>query len=405
MAPETHDMTHHRKATVPSYRLHKASGQAVVTLGGRDHYLGRHGTAESNARYERLVASYLLNGRKLPNSNADAPYRIATLSDDFLDWAEREYVRPDGSISREVSNVKLALRPLLRLFFDLDARRFGPQALLIYRDALIDEGLSRKVTNQRVNIVRRVFRWATRQEKLPPSVLHGLESVDGLKQGRSRARETRPVQCVPQHHIDRALAFMPPPIAAMVQLQMVTGARPGEIVVLRPCDVDMQSAVWLYRPTQHKNAWRGHDRVIAIGPRGQSIIRRFLRPGLQGTYLFSPKRSEEERLAGLRGDRQTPLWPSHIAAQRRKRANSKRRKLRDHYDTVTYRQAIQRACKRAGVPAWSPGRLRHNAATRIQRDEGLEAASAALGHRLLETTQIYANTRLQRAIEIAASMG
>ena len=33
----------------PSYRLHKPSGQAVVTLNGRDYYLGKHGTAESRA--------------------------------------------------------------------------------------------------------------------------------------------------------------------------------------------------------------------------------------------------------------------------------------------------------------------------------------------------------------------
>src|SRR5262245_39738028 len=33
----------------PSYRLHKATGQAVVTLDDRDHYLGRYDSAESRA--------------------------------------------------------------------------------------------------------------------------------------------------------------------------------------------------------------------------------------------------------------------------------------------------------------------------------------------------------------------
>jgi hypothetical protein len=32
---------------IPSYRLHKASGRAAVTLGGRHYYLGKHGTPES----------------------------------------------------------------------------------------------------------------------------------------------------------------------------------------------------------------------------------------------------------------------------------------------------------------------------------------------------------------------
>ena len=35
--------------TLPKYRKHKASGQAVVTLNGRDHYLGPHGTQGQQA--------------------------------------------------------------------------------------------------------------------------------------------------------------------------------------------------------------------------------------------------------------------------------------------------------------------------------------------------------------------
>ena len=33
-----------RRKHLPSYRLHKPTGQAVVTLNGKDNYLGRHGT-------------------------------------------------------------------------------------------------------------------------------------------------------------------------------------------------------------------------------------------------------------------------------------------------------------------------------------------------------------------------
>jgi hypothetical protein len=36
---------------IPSYRLHKPTGQAVVTLSGKDQYLGRHGSPESRAAY------------------------------------------------------------------------------------------------------------------------------------------------------------------------------------------------------------------------------------------------------------------------------------------------------------------------------------------------------------------
>jgi hypothetical protein len=55
----------------PSYRLHKPTNQAVVTLDGRDLYLGRSGSSESRAEYDRLVAEWLTNGRRLPVANSE----------------------------------------------------------------------------------------------------------------------------------------------------------------------------------------------------------------------------------------------------------------------------------------------------------------------------------------------
>ncbi len=50
----------------PSYRLHKPTGSAVVTLDGRDVYLGKYGTPVSRAEYDRILAEWLVNGRRLP---------------------------------------------------------------------------------------------------------------------------------------------------------------------------------------------------------------------------------------------------------------------------------------------------------------------------------------------------
>jgi hypothetical protein len=54
-----------RSRRVPKYRKHKPTGQAVVTLGGKDHYLGRHGTAASKERYVRLIAEWLDRGQQV----------------------------------------------------------------------------------------------------------------------------------------------------------------------------------------------------------------------------------------------------------------------------------------------------------------------------------------------------
>ncbi|MFO0821981.1 MAG: hypothetical protein U0792_02495 [Gemmataceae bacterium] len=45
---------------IPTYRLHKQSGQAIVTISSngtrRDVLLGKYGTPESQAEYRRVLA-------------------------------------------------------------------------------------------------------------------------------------------------------------------------------------------------------------------------------------------------------------------------------------------------------------------------------------------------------------
>jgi len=48
-----------RKHQPPSYRRHKASGNAMVTIHGRDHYLGKYGSRESHEKYHELVAKWV----------------------------------------------------------------------------------------------------------------------------------------------------------------------------------------------------------------------------------------------------------------------------------------------------------------------------------------------------------
>jgi hypothetical protein len=52
-------MSRKRPQRIPSYRHHKPSGQAVVTLNGKDFYLGLWQSEVSKAEYERLVGEWL----------------------------------------------------------------------------------------------------------------------------------------------------------------------------------------------------------------------------------------------------------------------------------------------------------------------------------------------------------
>jgi len=50
--------------TPPKHRLHKRSGKAIITLNGHDHYLGPHGSPESEAAYDCLIAKWLAGGSR-----------------------------------------------------------------------------------------------------------------------------------------------------------------------------------------------------------------------------------------------------------------------------------------------------------------------------------------------------
>src|SRR5687767_10277654 len=47
---------------MPKYRHHKASGRAVVTLSGKDYYLGVFGSMESKQAFNQRVAEWLASG-------------------------------------------------------------------------------------------------------------------------------------------------------------------------------------------------------------------------------------------------------------------------------------------------------------------------------------------------------
>src|SRR5262249_41696694 len=146
---------------------------------------------------------------------------------------------------------------------------------------------------------------------------------------------------------------------------------------------------------------RGKDRVIYLGPQAQEVVKPFLKTDLQA-YLFSPKDAVEALHAQRAAARKTKRTPSELKRQRKRQPEIT---PADRYDRRSYRQAVVRACAKAGVPQWSPLQLRHAAATRIRGQYGIEAAKAILGHARVETTQIYAERDLARAAEVMQEIG
>jgi hypothetical protein len=167
--------------SLPAYRLHRPSGQAVVTLRGKDHYLGPHGTRVSKAEYDRVTGQWLAAGRCLPA--ATAPLSVLELVHAHWKFAKQHYCKV-GEPTHEVAKIHSALKPVMKLYRKTAASQFGPLELKAVRAAMIDLGWSRNYVNQSAGRVRRVFKWGVSEELVPPSVLHGLQSVDRNFEGR-----------------------------------------------------------------------------------------------------------------------------------------------------------------------------------------------------------------------------
>jgi integrase len=290
-----------------------------------------------------------------------------------------------------------AMGVVRRLYGHIAAASFGPLALRAVRDQTIQDGLARTTINSRINRVRRIFRWAASVELVPVAVAQALGTVEGLERGRSKARESKGIKAVPLEHVEAALPHMSPQVAAMVQIQLLTGCRPNEVTAVRGRNLVPGEPCWEYRPDTHKNAWRGQERRIILGPKAVAIVKEFLKPDLDA-YLFDPREAHDHRRGWARG--------KTAEGHRIYRKRPKELRLpKDRYDRRAYYTAVYRACEKARVPRWCPLSLRHTAATSLRARYGLETAANVLGHVKPDTTLIYAERDIERARQVMAQVG
>jgi len=389
------------RLNVPKLRHHKPSGRAVVTLNLKDHYVGAWGTKAAVEEYERLVSVWLANGRRLETDSQDIS--VAELSERYLEFAKGFYRTPDGRQTGEVDLLTRAVNIAVAMFGTILAAEFGPMKLKAVRERWISEGRVRTQINYAVRRIVRMFRWGVENELLRGDVLHALRAVPGLKAGRSDAKEAPPVSPAPEGDVEKVLEIVTSPIRGMIEVQRLTGCRPGEVVQMTADRIDRTKPIWVYRPRFHKTQHHGRDRVIFIGPRCQEVLRPFIENRPEGASLFSPKDAMAEFRARRHAARATPMNQGNKPGTNLR--SKLRKKPRDAYDVQSYGNAIAYACKKADVPVWSPNQLRHLAATRIRALHGLEAAQVLLGHARADVTQIYAERDALKAAAVAAQMG
>lgn len=388
-----------RKKTVPAYCRHKATGQAVVRIDGRDHYLGTYSSPESRERYAALIAGMGGNWDVFvpvpPPRPPFSPLTVAILAARY-DAHARTYYQKAGKPTAQYERVRRSMTLAVETYANLPAADFGPLALSGVREAMVRLGWSRKHVNSCVGCIKRAWRWAASMQLVGPAAYDALRTLDGLRAGRTAARETPPVGPVADDVVEQTLPHLQPETADMVRLQRLTAMRAGEVCILRAEEIDRSGEVWLWRPADHKTAHAGKGRVVLFGPRAQVILALHLAVvGAEGGYVFSPRRVVERLQAELRREKKLTGKSGSLS----------KRPPGERYTSNSYQRAIRKACDRAGVVPWHSNMLRHAAATAIRAAFGLEAAQHVLGHSRADVTQTYAERDLAKAVDAMRRAG
>lgn len=381
----------------PTILHHKKSGQDRIRVNGIDYYLGPHGSQQAKEEYARLVAKLAAEGKAGPaEKRPDTPAGI-TVADVLAAW-DRHAVATLSKRGRQVRHYRNAYEPLARLFGDTLAAQFDARKLRALQQAMLDGswmdaadrmhpvrpktgGWSRGVVNRRIVAIRTIWRWAEEESQLvPPGSWSALRAVSPIRRNRPGAREVVARRSTTLAEVRLVCRRLTPVGRALLLFQWWTGCRSGEHRIMRASDVDTTGEVWLYRPREHKTDYLGHDRVIAIGRKAQSI----LRPWLIAAQQVGPDAA---------------VFPSPGSG----RARRKRRG--EPYTQDGYCQLIHRAARAAGVDGFHGYLCRHATRMRVSRTHGDEAARSYLGQRHLDTALRYGCLDHDLASEVARKTG
>ena len=421
-------MTKRRKNQfdIPTLRLHKPSGRARVRLNGRDCYVGEYGTVAAEEAYNRLIAEWLMNGRKLPtkrrevakvgvggdSEGVESTLTIKGLVDAYLDWAARRYTN-----SNQSGVNYYATRPLVEAFGSTPVIVFGANSLRLVRQLMIQRGWYRTSINKRISTIRGIFAWGAAREMVPETLHRTLVMVEPLVRGRDGGRESSPKALVPESAVEKIKPHLSRQTYSIIRIMQLTAARCGEVVVMRPGDLQPVEVgdirILEYVPSTHKTQHMGFTRTIRLGPKSQLIINPFLNRG-SDEFLFSPMEAEAERRAREHKARITPpLCGNTVGSNRRAKPQ---KQPGSKYDTAAVRHAIAAAVSAYNkahrgdpdfepVVRFSPHQLRHSALTKIRDEFEVECAMEVAGHHAPTMTDLYSGRSNAAARRVAMEAG
>lgn len=336
---------------IATLRLH-TSGQWMVKLGGKCHYLGTD-KAAATLQYRDLIVEFYGPSKVLPALDPDG-ITVAELMSRFVEAVLAECSPRWRENKRCV--YKQVNRHLVEHYGSLPAEDFGPKAYKAVRVLMASEkGRSYTYINMLCTRLKAAWRWGVSEELVSESSYRRLLTVPDLEPGSLGLADGKEVLPVKKALYESTLPYLTDACADFLRLLWITGARPKELIDLTPAELEKDDRHWVYRPKHHKTRKKNKLRAIVFGAESEAILKKY--------------------------------WPRKV----------QERFFAFYSDAAVIRNAVYRACARARLPRWHPYQLRHAAVTRIALEHGKEVAAAVAGHANVLTTERYDHGAVERA--------
>jgi len=277
---------------------------------------------------------------------------------------------------REIYLYTKAIKDLIEFLtanaFTLITADLKPNRILLWRNYLnFEKGVCRNTINKKVNVIKQMIRYAANYEIESAELYYQLAAILPLKRGEENSVDHAEVEPADWLTVQKLFPYLDEMIADMLSIARYTGARPGEIRLMRVGDIDRSDPDgWVYRPPQHKTIRFNHVREIVIGERAQRILTKYLLRS-QTAYCFPPK-------------------------------DNRRNNTKDYYSTSSFAKHINRAVKQYNIDhpkdqiEFHAHQLRHTFGTEVCEKYGIETAKNVLGHATVTMTKRYTKQAVQR---------
>lgn len=316
----------------------------------------------ANEKWNKAIEA--LEKRQTPQDGYDGT--IESLRDLYLDARKNELSIKEWRFQRAAIN---DLIKFLSANFTLVTKELKTNRLILWREWLCnDKRICRDTINKKVNVIKQMIDFIVNWEKESAELLQ-VKSLKPIKKGDEKFFDYPEVEPADWNDVKKLFPYVSSMIQDMLTIIRFTGARPGEVRVMRPGDIDRSDHnIWIYTLAEHKTERFGYTRTIAIGKQAQEVLIKYLFRGAN-EYCFQPV-NKNNKEAGL------------------------------HYSSGSFAKLIARTVRNYNADhpsdqiAFHAHQLRHTFGTEVCLKCGLEATQHVLGHASPEMTKRYARQAL-----------